>query len=161
MSVSEKHRKRLRLEGFHYADPNYVYFVTLRAACGQGMPLLNSELASSIIDALLYQRQAGHARVYAYVVMPDHLHVALSPSEAGRSIADVVRDLKSFTTRQAWSLGIRGRLWERSYFDRIARCGHEAITQCEYILANPVRKGLAASPKEWRYLGMPDVLPLA
>lgn len=45
-------------------------------------------------------------------------------------------------------------------FDHIARKEENVLAICEYILANPVRKGLVEDPTEWPYSGMLDPLPV-
>ena len=54
---------------------------------------------------------------------------------------------KRFTTTQiAWKEGLHGRLWQRDYYDHIARDPADVQAQCRYVLNNPVRKGLV---DEW------------
>ena len=150
------HRKGLRLEDHDYSEEGYVYFVTL-SAHHLTAPFSPPRLASAIVDALDYQRKLGRARVYAYCLMPDHLHIALSPV-GGCSIPQVLQSFKSYTTKLAWQQGIPGRLWHRSYYDHVARRDEDLLAVCDYILANPVRKGLASEAADWPYSGMPDTL---
>ncbi len=99
-SDQSHHRKRLRLDAVDYADPTYVFFVTL-CARHLSSPFSNSELACAVVDALLFQRRSGQLKLYAFVLMPDHLHAAVSPAAKGRSISEVLRSFKSYTTRLA------------------------------------------------------------
>ncbi len=153
-----QHRKALRLKDFDYSNPDYVYFVTVRAR-SLSEPFQNQILAHKVIDSLLFIREAKGIRLYCYCLMPDHLHLALSPSFLSGSVSNVLQEFKSYVTRLGWEQGIRGRLWQRSFFDYIARKEENLIAICEYILANPVRKGLVEDPKEWPYSGMLDQLP--
>lgn len=152
-------RKRLRLEAFDYSDPDYVYFATL-CARHLSSPFVDMGLASAIVDALLYHSRTGNWKLYAYVLMPDHLHVALSPCDNGRTISQLLHDFKSFTTRMGWRHGVRGALWQRGFYDHVARSERGLLAICEYIVANPVRKGLVKEVGEWPFAGMPDPLPL-
>ena len=154
-----RQRKKLRFEALDYSDPDYVYFVTL-CARHLSSPFVDAGLASAIIDALLHRSRTGTWKLYAYVLMPDHLHAALSPIHGGGTISELLRDFKSYTTRVGWQRGVRGALWQRGFYDHVARRERSLLAICEYILANPVRKGLVREVGEWPFAGMPDPLPL-
>ncbi|MDA8216828.1 MAG: hypothetical protein M0Z94_04340 [Dehalococcoidales bacterium] len=70
-----------------------------------------------------------------------------------------MQSFKSYTTRIAWRHGYEGTLWQRGYYEHVARCLEDVLAVCEYILANPVRKGLVAEPGLWPYSGMPHPVP--
>ena len=158
-SDSYPHRKRLRLEQLNYSNPDYVYFVTL-CARHLSSPFAEPRLASAIVDALLYPSRTGRWKLFAYVLMPDHLHAALSPVDNDRTISELLHDFKSYTTRIGWEYGIRGALWQRSFYDHVARRERSLLAICEYILGNPVRKRLVEEEGQWPFAGMPDPLPL-
>jgi len=158
MKNLSRRRNTLRLKDFDYSNPDYVYFVTVTTRHLKE-PFQNPILAHTIIDSLIFIRETKGIRLYCYCLMPDHLHLALSPTFFSGSISDVLQEFKSYTTRLGWEQGIKGKLWQRSFFDHIARNGENSIAICEYILANPVRRGLVNESKEWPYSGMLDQLP--
>jgi hypothetical protein len=45
------------------------------------------------------------------------------------------------------------RLWQQSFYDRALRAEEDLADVAAYILANPVRAGLAAQPDEYPLLG--------
>jgi putative transposase len=58
-----------------------VYFVTTNT--WQKHPLfINTELANIVVEQILSCRDRGFYKLHAFAVMPDHLHVLLTPSEA-------------------------------------------------------------------------------
>ncbi len=150
-------RKSPRLAGFDYKAEGSVYLVTVRARAGL-VPFTDPGLARAVTEALLYQRRVGHVRLYAYVLMPDHLHAAVGVVDAGRSLVDVVRDFKTYTTRLAWRYGLSGELWQRSFHDHIVRRAEDLISTREYIQTNPRRKGLVGEGEDWPYQGTPDLI---
>jgi hypothetical protein len=78
--------------------------------------------------------------------MPDHIHLVLGPSVAC-DIITFVAQLKNLIQRAAWQHGIQGAFWQKSFWDHMLR-GDEGIEGVvNYVLANPVRKGLA---DDWR-----------
>ncbi|TAK32483.1 MAG: transposase [Chloroflexota bacterium] len=151
-------RKRLRLPSFDYCDPHHIYFVTL-CARHQSVPFSNPSLANQVTEAILFRAARGDWHAYAYCLMPDHLHLALTPVPDKDSVSKSIQGFKTWTTRLAWQHGLQGALWQRSYYDHIARRDEDVRAICMYILANPVRKGLVDSPEAWPYSGTPDPLP--
>jgi REP element-mobilizing transposase RayT len=151
-------RKRLRLKGFDYANPTQVYFLTICASEGTS-PFLDNDLSLQTIKSLLFYRNQKRIRLYSYCVMPDHLHLVMSPAN-DFGVSQLVRNLKTYTTKLAQEKGLNGKLWQKSFYDHIIREDESLLKICEYVLANPVRKGLAGRAEEWAYSGMPDPLPL-
>ena len=153
-----RERKVVRLKEFDYSDESRAYFVTLRAKKGT-RPFQSRGLAGEVIQGLDYLRENRKCRVFAYCVMPDHLHLVLSPIGGKRVVSDFIRDLKSYTTRRSWKLGWSGPLWQRTFYDHIGRRREDLLKMCNYILANPVRAGLVGSVVDWPYSGQPNPLP--
>ena len=157
-SPSKPVRKRLRLKGFDYSNPAQVYFLTICASEGTS-PFKDKDLSSQIIKSLFFYRNQKGIRLYSYCVMPDHFHLVMSPAN-GLSVSQLVGNLKTYTTKLAQEKGLNGKLWQKSFYDHILRKDDSLLKICKYVLANPVRKGLADRPEEWAYSGMPDPLPL-
>ncbi|MDO8689248.1 MAG: transposase [Dehalococcoidia bacterium] len=95
----------------------------------------------------------------ASCLMPDHLHLALSPIPGRGDIPHLLQGFKSYTTRLAWKHELQGVLWQRRYYDHVARREKDAAAICRYILENPVRKGLVTDAAAWPYSGVPHVMP--
>ncbi len=74
--------------------------------------------------------------------MPDHVHALLVPRDGGNVIR-FVQAVKSRTARAYAALGGTERLWQRGFYDRIVRREEDVARLAEYILANPIRAGLA------------------
>ena len=73
---------------------------------------------------------------------------------------DIMHDFKSYTTRIAWSCGWKGRLWARSFYERVVRSESEFRETCQYILGNPVRAGLVEKTEDYALAGVIDPWPL-
>ena len=76
-------------------DPEHLYFVT---ATILGWKRLFNEpsYARIVLDALDWHRRNGRWLLYAYVLMPSHLHAILRPT-ADRTISQVLQSFGSFT----------------------------------------------------------------
>jgi len=78
------------------------------------------------------------------VAMPDHLHVIADiPKQIG--IEKVVRLFKSRTTMTT------DVEWQRDAFDHRIRNETAIRTKWHYVMMNPVRANLCASPSDWPY----------
>jgi putative transposase len=87
----------------------------------------------------------------AWVFLPDHWHAVMGVRYP-RTISLVVESIKVASTRQMNTLQKEsGRLWQGRFFDRALRTVKEYNETVEYIHWNPVRRGLAARPEEWKW----------
>jgi putative transposase len=129
--------------------------------------LLGTDAAKGLfVEALDAARGRHGFDVWAYVVMPEHVHLLLRPREEPYSISRILAAIKrpmSFRARRAGLCDL-DRFWlPGGGFDRniVGPCAlrHEI----EYIHANPVRRGLCEHAQEWRFssarfwLGAEDV----
>mgnify|MGYP005854144173 FL=1 len=92
--------------------------------------------------------------MWAVVVMPDHVHLLLTPLEKTGggyySLAEILHSLKSFTgSRINRLLKRQGKVWQEDYFNRIVRDEGEFLEKWNYIRNNPVKKDLCQYPEEW------------
>ena len=79
-------------------NPDYLYFVTTTAV--KHIHLFRRDVIKRIIvDSLHHLRTTGKMKLFAFVIMPNHIHlIALFSKE--HSLSDVMRDFKKFTARQ-------------------------------------------------------------
>ena len=141
----------LRLSAEAYAEENRVVFVTVCTAKRRGL-LATADRASLAIEALRCTCANVGMALIAYCVMPDHLHFVVGTLGEG-SVPTLVMRFKGRSSRDLRESGIEGAVWERSYWDRHARKEDDLTKMVEYVLANPVRRGLCAAAEEWPYAG--------
>lgn len=73
----------------------------------------------------------------SFVVMPNHVH-ALFALKEGRALEDILHSLKSFTANQInKALNRSGKLWQKTYWDRLIRSSEHFKWTREYIAGNP------------------------
>ena len=109
--------------------------------------LKRPELADVVVAAL---RDGGRRfqryQLHAYVVMPNHVHVLVTPKVvATRRLAP----LKGFTAHQANELlGRHGQaFWQDESYDHLVRSEAEFDRIQFYIEENPVKAGLVSEPE--------------
>jgi len=85
--------------------------------------------------------------MYAYVIMPEHVHLLMSePTQL--TIADAVHFLKlSFSKRHK----INGSFWQKRYYDRNVRTAREFGVKLRYVHRNPVKRGLVKTAADWKW----------
>lgn len=141
VQVSRRSLPHWRLKGSTY----YLTFRILRGA---------SELAPVERQIVLSHLKGGDGLYYdlvAVVVMPDHVHALLRPRE-GIDLPRITKGVKGVSARLVnEARGTRGSLWQDESWDRIVRDQDELDEKLQYMLDNPVRKGLVADG--WDYDG--------
>ena len=82
--------------------------------------------------------------------MPDHLHVLIAPK--AKSLITLINAWKSYSANLLHRMGLRGPVWQRSFYDRALRSEESVAQAAEYVIANPVRKGLVAEWTQYPYV---------
>jgi REP element-mobilizing transposase RayT len=90
--------------------------------------------------------------------MPDHLHVLLQLGTADRTLGALVGSVKRFATQASWEIGYEGQLWQSRFYDHVMRTHEDGRRMAQYILDNPVRRGLVGEAELYQFSGMPDRL---
>lgn len=107
-----------------------------------------------VLDCCLHDHGKRYA-LHAAVVMPDHVHVILTPltdEEKGavNMLARIMSGIKGTSSHRINKrLGRTGRIWQEESFDRVLRSSEKLEEKVEYVRNNPVRKGLVARAEEW------------
>ena len=133
----------------HWQQGGATYFVTFRTV-GTTLP---RELRAIVLSALRYFDGQRYT-LWAAVVMPDHVHLLLTPHEQqpGRwwSMSRILHSLKAYTAKQLnAALQRSGTVWMQESFDRIVRDEAEFVEKWQYIRNNPVKRGLCEHPEDW------------
>jgi putative transposase len=93
-----------------------------------------------------------HFLIYAYCIMPDHAHMLAEGTTPGGNLARFVAQWKQsagYLPREETS----ARFWQRRFYGRVLRKAADSDAVAWYIWMNPVRKGMAAEPKEYSFSG--------
>jgi putative transposase len=133
------------LKRFQQAEA--LHFITF--SCFHRLPYLEAAEPKDTVEAVLELTRARHqACIYAYVLMPEHVHLLMNEPPL-ILVAQFLKALKQITARKL--KGKREQFWQARYYDRNIR-GEEARSEViRYIHRNPVKRGLAASPEHYRW----------
>ena len=152
-----------------FDKPGTARFLTF--SCYQRMPLLgDGAIRDRFVSHVETQRERLRFRVFAWVVMPEHVHMIVMPNDG--EIGPVLRGIKQGFARDvikrwrdqgsAW-LGrmkdARGstKFWQRGGgYDRNVRDLDELREKIRYIHQNPVRRGLVETELDWAWSSAGD-----
>jgi len=108
-------------------------------------------VADMIVEAIHYNAHVlEHYLLYAFVVMPNHVHLLASPCVA---LPKLSKSLKGITAKRANAmLSLTGKpFWQEESYDHVVRHELEFEKIRNYIENNPVRAGLAGEASEYRW----------
>ncbi len=145
--------------------PDGTRFITF--SCQSRMRLLDTDGSKDrFVNSLATTRARYAMRVYAWVVMPEHVHVLVAPEQTS-SISAALRFLKQSSAQREIDRMRRendlllplitnaegqARFWLKGGgFDRNVRDESEFSRHVRYIHRNPVERGLVKDPHEWRW----------
>ncbi len=118
---------------------------------GKGDCFLAQPECAGIIAGSMHHFDGERYSLYAYCVMPNHVHVVFK-SMPGHKLAKVMHSWKGFSARMInRQLGRTGRLWQPEYFDRLVRNERELGAKVEYVVGNPVRAELEGWKWVWQW----------
>src|ERR1700744_6116852 len=103
----------------------------------------NAEL---FLETLQQYRRQGHYKLHAFVVMPDHIHLLLTPQ--GETIERVMGLIKGGSSHR---LPLKGPVWQRGFSDHRIRDKEDFLTRRIYIHQNPVRAHMVYLAENYPY----------
>ena len=134
----------------HRTAPGASYFVTTR--CWEDRNVFQVTENAEILTLTLFQyRDQGSYLLHEFIVMPNHLHLLLTPS-ANTSLEKAVQLVKgasSHTIHKARENSVK--IWQEGFHDWTIRDAGDWQSKVEYIRLNPLRARLADKPEEWPF----------
>jgi putative transposase len=164
--MSPGHRKQVR----SYNEPGHAHELTF--SCFRRLPLFSKDRSRRwFIEAMESARQRCQLALWAYVVMPEHVHVIVCPHQLAYEVRRIRTALKvpvqrkalAFLRRQAPGYlrqlrdqqpngELHYRFWQRGGgYDRNVTDPTTLRTMIEYIHLNPVRRGLVERATDWTW----------
>lgn len=159
--TSGTRRKLRRIE--HPGHGRYLTF-----SCYRRLPLfLNDRIKDAFVDRLALTKTSLGFRLYAWVIMPEHVHLVLQTDQPELTAETILHSLKRHFSRKVLARwreldaailprirDARGQLhfWQTGGgYDRNLTSEAEWREKIEYTHNNPVRRGLVMRPEEWRW----------
>ena len=142
----------------------------LTFSCYRNQPFLSSHrVCNWLVESIRQARETHQFNLWAYVFMPDHVHLLICPRESTYDISSILKAIKTPVGKQV--LGYlrnnnpegmtrlatgqeyrKYRFWQKGGgYDRNINKVDTLLHLIRYIHNNPVRKKLVKTPQEWYY----------
>ena len=154
-------------------DERYPYFIT--SSVINGYNLFNKkQFRGFIIDGLNFMSDERGMLIYAYVIMPNHIHLITK----GENLSKCIASLKSYTARQIidsikkegnvdWlsrltEVRVNTRidrdyqLWTEGFHPKQIFSEKVMEQKINYMHYNPVKAGLVQNASDWEYSSYGD-----
>jgi REP element-mobilizing transposase RayT len=127
-----------------------VYHITL--VTHRRQPLFaDFPIGCAAANALVAPDNWGHARLLAWVLMPDHWH-ALVELRDDTTLSKLVQELKCNIARKLREAQPDiGQVWARAFHDRALRRDDDLFAAARYLVMNPIRAGLTRKVREYPF----------
>jgi REP element-mobilizing transposase RayT len=160
-------------------DDEKLYFVSFATVFWVDV-FIREEYREIIIDSLKYCQKNKGLEIYAWCIMPSHLHLIIGTND--KPLSDILRDFKSFTSRELraainrhptesrkkWMLRIfewQGQrnsnnldwqFWQQDNHPIVLFNNFMMDQKLEYIHQNPVVAGFVDDASAWLYSSARD-----
>ena len=164
MSMIELHHKKCR----RYNVPGHAHELTF--SCYKQRPFLRSERACRYLAEAIIRAKKQHAfDLWAYVFMPEHVHLLIRPTSEDYSVSSMLQSIKQSVPRRILLYlrknnpeGLRClatnqkhrpyRFWQDGGgYDRNIISREAVLAAIKYIHENPVRRGLVSEAEDWTW----------
>jgi len=134
----------------HRTGPACTYFVTTKTWQNRALFQV-SEVAEIVTQRLILCREQGAYLLHEFVIMPDHLHLLLTPG-ATTSLEKSMQLIKGGSSYEIHQRrNHRMQVWQPGFHDWTLRDEADYQVKRDYIWTNPVKAGLAEKPEAWPF----------
>jgi putative transposase len=128
---------------------NTVYHITCRG--DRREPIYRDDIdRSNWLRILADVCKRHHWRIYAFCMMGNHYHLVTQPLDA--SLSAGMRDLNSIYTQRFNSRHqLIGHVFQGRFHSEIVHRHAHMLELMRYVVLNPVRAGLVATPGGWHW----------
>ncbi|MGR3219926.1 MAG: REP-associated tyrosine transposase [Candidatus Anammoxibacter sp.] len=145
-----------------------IYFVT--STIVEWIPIFTTQrYFDIIIDSLRFCKDHKELKLYAFVILGNHFHLAVSAPALSAAIAslkmftakEVIKALKQDNKRwllnqlafykERNKMASNFQVWQEGFHPQLILNNEMFVQKVEYIQQNPVKHGLIDAPEHWRY----------
>ena len=154
-------------------EPTHPHFVTCTVL--HWIPIFTRTQTTDIIfESLKYLQKSDNLKIYAYVILENHLHLLVSSDD----IAKTMTNFKKFTARKiidllkehnvktileqlsfykkAHKTTAKYQLWQEGIAPKLIQSQKMMIERINYIHNNPIKRGYVDEASHWRYSSARD-----
>jgi putative transposase len=131
----------------HATNNSQTYMVTTPTWGRRGL-FRNERWTKLIIDTLYHYRGTAYL-LHEFVIMPDHIHVLITPLTSLEKAVQFVKG--GFSYRAKKELGSNMEVWQKGFSDHRIRDVSDYGIHVSYVHQNPVKEGFCARADEFPY----------
>ena len=131
----------------HATNTGHTYMIT-SATWGRRSFFSREPWARLLIDTLYHYRGSAYL-LHEFVIMPDHIHVLLTPRTSLEKAVQFIKGGFSYCAKK--ELGSNMEVWQKGFSDHRIRDFADYLNHVSYIHENPARKHLCERAEEFEY----------
>jgi putative transposase len=131
----------------HATSNDKTYMIT-SSTWGRRALFKNDRWARLLVDTLYHYRESAYL-LHEFVIMPDHIHVLLTPQTSLEKAVQFIKGGFSYQVKK--ELGSNMEVWQKGFSDHRIRDANDYRLHQVYIQQNAVRKHLFARAEEYPY----------
>ncbi|WP_310441812.1 REP-associated tyrosine transposase [Sulfurimonas sp.] len=158
---------------YEICEPTHPHFVTCTIL--HWIPIFTRvETTNIIFESLKYLQETDNLKLYAYVILENHLHLVVSSDDIGKSMRKFKahtakeilkllqdKDVKTILEQLAFYKKAHKKettyqLWQEGIQPKLIKDDKMMIERINYIHQNPVKRGYVDEAKFWRYSSARD-----
>ncbi len=149
----------------HFSQENAVYFITSNVQRREEH--FRDFACARLLEGTLWKNVAlKNFDLFAYVIMPDHLHMMVRVNTV--PLSEILRSVKTNASREInrYLCGRGGATpptnattpteqmfqWQEGFHDHMIRDEKDFLYHLEYLKANPVKAGLVEKTEDYPFL---------
>jgi REP-associated tyrosine transposase len=134
----------------HRTAPGHTYFVTTDGWQKRAVFQV-PEVAEILCERIIACRDSGAYLLHEFVVMPDHLHLLITPG-MNKSLERALQLIKGGSSHEIHQRrGHKMQLWQPGFQEWTVRDAADFAAKARYIRLNPVTAVLVERAEQWAY----------
>ena len=154
-------------------EPTHPHFVTCTIL--HWLPIFTrKESVQIIIDSLKFLQEKDNLKLYAYVILENHLHMVVQSDDLPKTMESfkkytanqILKLLKAENVKtlleqfkfykKAHKTDKEYQIWEEGYQPKLMQTDAMMMSKIKYIHENPVKRGYVDETVHWRYSSARD-----
>jgi len=131
----------------------FAYFVSTQTA-GRKPFFRHDRWARLMLATISHYTGTGY-QLHAFVIMPDHLHLLITPVESIEKSIQLIKGGFSFRAKR--ELEWTGEIWQSGFTDHRIRDEEDWNRHLDYIRSNPIEARLAEDIALYEFMGFPSI----
>jgi len=132
----------------HRSKPGWTYFVTTKAAQNISVFQVKEE-ADIVIAKMLEYRSKGNYLLHDFVLMPNHLHLMLTPADEV-TLEKMMQLIKGGSSHEVHKVrGNKMEIWQSDFHESRVTDSTDCKRKADYIRFNTLVARLVERPEDW------------